>query len=80
MCYRFPIIVSPAIPTSALLPATRQLQPDLGDFSHGVCHAMKITTAENDYDMGLFNTTLYFSPEVLTGANRMADNDNVISL
>ena len=34
-------------------PPPQQLRSDFGGFHNGVCHVMKITTAESDPDLGL---------------------------
>ena len=51
----------------------RQLHSDFGDFSEGVRHAMKITTADSNPDVGLSTQQMFcFSPAVVVRANKVS--------
>ena len=54
VCNRFPTLAQHC--HTHVLPATRQLQSDYGDFSDGVCHVMEITITESSPVIRLFIT------------------------
>ena len=58
-----------------------RLHPDFGHFNNGLCHVMKITTAESNLDMGLVvHETFRFKPEHSGQRWFSASTDNVNSL
>ena len=73
-----PVNTAPLHTRAAVLPTPPwQLHSNLGDFSNGVFHVVKIITglADDKPDMGLFNTekTFGFSPNVPAGANKIPE-------
>lgn len=64
---------------TAVLPAERQLLSDSGDFRNRVCHAMAISTAKSNSDVGLLVLqTLFFGTRLLAGRGQEDASTDIV--
>ena len=84
VCNRFPTPVHTVTHTSAVLSPHWQLHSDFGNFNSGVCHVLKMTTAESAPDMGhnkfaALSPTFWPEPMTMSAASPLIGTSSVLS-